>query len=79
MVDYKYKDLYNKPHIDKQMKIIACDFVGYGMPESKYPAKLEYEGKVYLDAETNFYYKCRKLGFSYTWEKVEHEYELIVF
>lgn len=79
MVDYKYGDLYNKPHIDKQMKIIACDFVGYGTPESKYPAKLECEGKVYLDAETNFYYKCRKLGFSYTWEKVEHEYELIVF
>lgn len=79
MVDYKYKDLYNKPHIDKQMKIIACDFVGYGTPENKYPAKLEYEGKVYLDAETNFYYKCRKSGVSYTWEKVEHEYELIVF
>jgi len=79
VVDYKYKDLYNKPHIDKQMKIIACDYVGYGAPESKYPAKLEYEGKVYLDAETNYYYKCRKSGISYTWEKVEHEYELLAF
>ena len=79
MVDYKYKDLYNKSHIDKQMKIIACDFVGYGTPENKYPAKLEYEGKVYLDSETNFYYKCIKTGLSYSWEKVQHEYELLVF
>lgn len=79
MVDYKYKDLYNKPHIDKQMKIIVCDYVGYGLPDSKYLAKLEYEGKVYLDAGTNHYYKCRKEGLSYSWKKVEHEYELIVF
>lgn len=79
MVDYKYKDLYNKPHIDKQMKIIVCDYVGYGTTDSKYPAKLEYEGKVYLDAGTNYYYKCRKEGLSYSWKKVEHEYELIVF
>ena len=79
MVDYKYKDLYNKSHIDKQMKIIVCDYVGYGTPDSKYPAKLEYEGKVYLDAGTNYYYKCRKEGLSHSWKKVEHEYELIVF
>ena len=79
MVDYKYKDLYNKSHIDKQMKIVVCDYVGYGLPYRKYPAKLEYEGKVYLDAETNFYYKCRKTGIFYSWEKVEREYELIVF
>ena len=79
MVDYKYKDLYNKSHIDKQIKIIACDFVGYGAPESKYPAKLEYEGKTYLDAETNYHYKCGKIGDAYKWEKILNEYELIVF
>lgn len=79
MVDYIYKDLYNKLHIDKQIKIIAFDFVGYEAPENKYPAKLEYEGKVYLNAETNSYYKCRKSGALYTWNLVGQEHELIIF
>lgn len=84
MVDYMYKELYNRQHVDKQVRITACDFVGYGLPESKYQAKAEYEGKVYLDAETGIYYKCRNLSVSsaissFNWKPVQGEYELLVF
>lgn len=85
LVNYKYSDLYNKQHIDKQIKIIACDFVNYGVPESKYAAKAEYEGKVYLDAEIGIYYKCKARMSnpgavkSYGWDRCENEYELLVF
>lgn len=79
LIDYIYKDLYNKQNVDKQIKIIACDFVGKGIPNSKYPAKSEYEGKVYLEEETNSYYKCRKSGALYVWNLVEWEYELLIF
>lgn len=84
MVDYKYKDLYNKPHIDKQIKIIACDFVGCETPDNKYEAGKEYEGKVYFNADTGRYYKCVAIHISrflenYEWKRILNENELIVF
>lgn len=81
MVDYKYGNLFTKSHTDKQLKIIVTDFIGRGLPEEKYQASKGYEGKSYKNSENNDYYKCKKNGNIYSWEKIteETEYELLVF
>lgn len=79
LVDYKYKDLYNKPHIDKQIKIVAVDYIGYGTPASG-TRPIDDFGKVYLDEETGIYYKMQNLSpYQMGWKKVENESELLTF
>ncbi len=82
LVDYKYKDLYWKSHIDKQIKIIVVDFVGYGRPsyeltEGNYA---KYLGAKYLDVEKNEYYVLKNLSpYQIGWDLIKSESELTIF
>lgn len=76
LVDYRYKDLYNKQHVDKQMKIVAVDFTGYGQPPEE---KEEYIGAIYKDLETgNYYIEERVNPYQVEWKKIE-ENSCLVF
>lgn len=79
-----YNELYSQQNVDKQMKIILCNFVGYKDPENVYEASEEYENQVYFNLSTKTYYRCKGNAVSrfltnYEWKEIEDESELVVF
>ena len=82
LVDYEYKDLYWKSHIDKRLKIIVVDFIGYGRPtyeliEGNYK---KYLGKIYLDTKNNEYYILKKINpYQIGWVLTKNENEFTIF
>lgn len=79
MVDYKYKDLYNKPHIDKRIKIVAVDYIGDKDPVTG-NRPIDDFGKIYLNAKTGIFYKMQNLSpYQMGWKKLDNESEIIKF